>query len=251
MLFFRLGSAPLAKLRTALLFMSGNFVGPEYYWHLVRADRRPDLVCHVGKIGEDSVAWERWRTGGLWNPPPLPESQPIKSFATLRDPALLDLLLREQIDVCIQAGIGILKGGLLRVPRIGWINVHPGKLPEYRGNACPEWAVFHGDDVIATAHLIDDGIDTGPVIVARRYAYQKGGGYHRFRAGIYAHCAQVLIDALDRLEITGAHDLSSVLSPQTEAGAMYRPKLPDDVLAVVIAKLNGQVAPGANQKASL
>jgi methionyl-tRNA formyltransferase len=232
----------MSRLRTALLFMAGNFVGPEYYAWLVQAGRKPDLVCNVGQITADSIAWERRRTGGFWNPAPLPANQPVHAFASLKDPALLSLIRDEKIDVCIQAGIGILKGELLSAPRIGWLNVHPGKLPEYRGNACPEWAVFNGDDVFATAHLIDEGIDTGPVIAEGRYDYDPDGGYHRFRAGIYAHCAQVLIAALERLDAAGADGISTVLKQQDHSRGVYRPKIPDENLAAVIAKLDRGLA---------
>ncbi|MBN1151016.1 hypothetical protein JXA84_07350 [candidate division WOR-3 bacterium] len=45
------------------------------------------------------------------------------------------------------------------------INIHPGLLPEYRGLNPINWALkneeeFHG----ATIHLVDEGIDTGPII---------------------------------------------------------------------------------------
>jgi methionyl-tRNA formyltransferase len=224
-------------MRTALFFMAGNFVGPEYYAQLARAGRLPDLVCNVGRITNESIAWERRRTGNLWNPPPLPASQEVHAFGSLKDTALLDLIRDREIDVCIQAGIGILKGELLAAPRIGWLNVHPGKLPEYRGNACPEWAVFNGDEVWATAHLIDEGIDTGAVVAARRYDY-PADGYHSFRAGIYAHCAQVLIEALKRLDEADAHQVSTVLVAQDHERGVYWPRIPDENLAAVIAKLD-------------
>ena len=232
----------MSRLRTALLFMAGNFVGSEYYTWLTRAGRPPNLVCNVGQISSDSVAWERRRTGGLWNPLPLPASQNVHCYASLKDPKLLDLVRDEKIDVCIQAGIGILKGELLHAPKVGWLNVHPGKLPEYRGNACPEWAVFNGDEVWATAHLIDDGIDTGPVVVERRYDYDPNGGYHRFRAGIYAHCAQVLIEALGRVDAGDSNEISKILKPQDQSLGIYRPKMPDENLAAVIAKLDHGLA---------
>lgn len=45
------------------------------------------------------------------------------------------------------------------------VNIHPGRLPEYRGMRPVHWALrnaepFHG----VTMHEIDSGIDTGPVV---------------------------------------------------------------------------------------
>lgn len=230
-------SLAMTRFRTALLFMAGNFVGPEYYAGLLRAGRAPNIVCNVGRISDASVTWERRRTGSLWNPPPLPASQKVHAFASLRETALLDLIRDNEIDICIQAGIGILRGELLEAPKIGWLNVHPGKLPEYRGNACPEWAIFNDDEVWATAHLIDDGIDTGPIVTAGRYEFDLNGGYHRFRAGIYLHCASVLVDALDRLDAAGVEGLSGVLTAQDQARGVYYPKIPAEFLKVVFDKL--------------
>jgi methionyl-tRNA formyltransferase len=229
-------------MRTALLFMASNFVGPEYYAGLTRAGRAPDLVCNVGQITPDSVAWERRRTGGLWNPPPLPAGQKVHAFPSLREAALLELLREQVVDVCIQAGIGILKGDLLAAPRIGWLNVHPGKLPQYRGNACPEWAVFNGDEVWATAHIIDDGIDTGPIVTMGRYDYDRSGGYHRFRAGIYAHCARVLVEALEMLDKAGPGGVSRILKPQDRQEGTYWPRIPDENLAAVVDRLDRGVS---------
>lgn len=56
------------------------------------------------------------------------------------------------------------------VPRIGILNAHPSLLPDDRG-ADPElWQVLEGrlDRAGMTVILIDDGVDTGPVLLRRR-----------------------------------------------------------------------------------
>ncbi|HLF67968.1 MAG TPA: formyltransferase family protein [Gaiellaceae bacterium] len=48
------------------------------------------------------------------------------------------------------------------------VNLHPSLLPRHRGVAPIVWAIAEGDRVTGlTAHHIDEGIDTGPVIVQR------------------------------------------------------------------------------------
>ena len=59
-------------------------------------------------------------------------------------------------------------GGILRkrfIDAAGYVfNAHSGPLPEVRGmNAC-EWSLMLGHELAVTIHLIDVGIDTGPVI---------------------------------------------------------------------------------------
>ncbi len=47
----------------------------------------------------------------------------------------------------------------------GIINVHPGPLPGYRGLYAPFWQMLRGHRVLrCTVHLVDPGIDTGPVL---------------------------------------------------------------------------------------
>ena len=219
-------------LRTALLFQDRNFVGREYLAALVAAGRSPDLVIAAGRMSDASIARERERTGGLWQPPAPPPGITVHRFETLDDPALDRLLREAAIDVAIQGGVGILKAPLLEAPRIGFLNVHPGRLPQYRGNSCPEWAVRRGEPVVATAHLIDAGIDTGPVICSAPYA-PPPGGYAAFRAGLYRHCATMLDEALARLEREGA----AAARPQDETGARYWPPIPEEDLAVVRERL--------------
>lgn len=218
-------------MRTALCFQDGNFVGREYYARLVEAGRAPTRVVAIGSMTPESVAREIERTGGLWKPPALPAGAVDRRFESTRDVALAAWLRDEEIDVAIQGGVGILRGSVLTAPRIGWLNVHPGALPAYRGNACPEWAVLNGEEVVATAHLIDAGIDTGPAICAARYAIDPAWSYAAFRAHLYAHCASVLVAALVRLEEQG----HAAARPQDKTGACYRPAMDAATLARVHA----------------
>ena len=51
----------------------------------------------------------------------------------------------------------------------GVVNIHPGDLPRYRGNACPNWAILNGEDsVVVTLHQMVDELDAGPVLLKGR-----------------------------------------------------------------------------------
>lgn len=57
---------------------------------------------------------------------------------------------------------------ILRVPRLGCINIHPGKLPEYRGKDPIRAAWDNDDDYLGVSlHYMDEGYDTGDVITWR------------------------------------------------------------------------------------
>ena len=59
------------------------------------------------------------------------------------------------------------RGDVLAARRTGTINVHHGAVPEYRGGPPVFWELRDGLDAVGfTIHLIDAGIDTGPVLAA-------------------------------------------------------------------------------------
>jgi len=62
----------------------------------------------------------------------------------------------------------ILKASLFQIPRLGTLNLHKGKLPDYRGMPPAFWEFFNGElEVGCTVHRIDGGLDTGPVLLER------------------------------------------------------------------------------------
>ncbi len=62
----------------------------------------------------------------------------------------------------------ILRRPLLELPRLGCLNIHAGRLPEYRGRNVINWAILNGETEIGvTAHMMDEGIDTGDILLQR------------------------------------------------------------------------------------
>lgn len=221
-------------LKTALLYTGGDNTGAEYFHAMKSGGRTPDLVIEIGRIPEGQFAREEIRTGGQWRPPEIPPERIDAKFENLTTPELWSLLTEQTVDLAIQGGIGILKRSMIEVPQMGILNVHPGRLPAYRGNSCPEWAVFNDEEIHLTAHMIDAGIDTGPVVVSRVYRIAPEWSYETFRANIYAQCGEVLTIALRLLEEAGDH-WPGILHPQPESGAQYRPPIPEGAKARVRA----------------
>ena len=56
-------------------------------------------------------------------------------------------------------------------PKAVFVNVHPSFLPDLRGADPIPGAIIHGRDSGATCHLMDDGIDTGPIIAQVKLPY--------------------------------------------------------------------------------
>lgn len=77
----------------------------------------------------------------------------------------IDFMERRKPDVILISHVGLIKGDLLRVSRLGIINIHPGILPKYRGLRPVYWQLYNVDPVGTTVHFVDEGIDTGPILM--------------------------------------------------------------------------------------
>ena len=74
-------------------------------------------------------------------------------------------LTRPELVISIRYG-RILQAAAIAIPTLGVMNLHSGKLPEYRGVMATFRAMLNNDsEIFSTLHWINDpSIDTGPVI---------------------------------------------------------------------------------------
>lgn len=80
---------------------------------------------------------------------------------------MLDLFNSLSIDYCISFGENILIGDILYYYKNRIINFHPSILPMFPGKFAIDKALDFKNVLLVgnTAHFIDDGIDTGPIIM--------------------------------------------------------------------------------------
>ena len=92
----------------------------------------------------------------------IPVLTPVKAS----DPEVAAAIRDLDADVAAVVAYGqILRPELLGATRLGWLNLHFSVLPAWRGAAPVQRAIMAGDDVTgASTFLIDEGLDTGPVI---------------------------------------------------------------------------------------
>jgi phosphoribosylglycinamide formyltransferase-1 len=84
-----------------------------------------------------------------------------------RDAAMADWLDSLGVELVILAGyMALLDAGFIARFRDRIVNVHPALLPAFPGVRSVEQAVEYGVRVFGvTVHLVDEGIDTGPIIL--------------------------------------------------------------------------------------
>lgn len=90
----------------------------------------------------------------------------------IREAGFPQRLASLEVDVILNIhSLHIVPEAVLRVPRFGAFNLHPGPLPAFAGLNAPSWSIYLGHDWHAvTLHVMEAGIDTGAVVYAERFA---------------------------------------------------------------------------------
>jgi methionyl-tRNA formyltransferase len=115
-------------------------------------------------------------------------------------PAIEELrALRPDVQVVVAYG-QILPRAVIDIPPLGTVNVHSSLLPRYRGAAPIHWAVVDGEpETGVTTMLIDEGLDTGPTLLARSTPIGPEETAPELEARLGPLGAEVLLETLDGL----------------------------------------------------
>src|SRR5205823_6670975 len=114
-----------------------------------------------------------------------------------RSTATVEALRGGAPEVLLLADSGIVPRSVLAVPRFATLNAHPGVLPDYRGLDPELWAIEEGrfDAVGSTLHLVDAGIDTGPILEVERYVWRGDESLDVLIERVNERCLELLIQA--------------------------------------------------------
>lgn len=95
----------------------------------------------------------------------------------------------------------IFKNRIFSLPHLGTINCHAGKLPFYRGRNILNWALINDENEFGiTVHFIDEGIDTGDIILQRCFTISDDDDYNSLLETSYKQCALILFDSIKLLQ---------------------------------------------------
>lgn len=111
--------------------------------------------------------------------------------------------------------------------RLGVFNAHPGDLPRFKGNACPNWAILAGETQVAlTIHRMVDALDSGPIALKRYFALEPDSTI----SDVYDWLGDAVPDAFAAL-LASAADGSLILTEQSGVPAdslRCYPRRPED-----------------------
>lgn len=113
----------------------------------------------------------------------------------------LEELRRLELDVIINQSQFIIKKELLNIPKIGVINRHNALLPKNRGRLTPFWVLFKKEkETGVSIHFLDEGIDSGDIIVQEKYPIIKKDNFKSIVKKNYEIAPKAMQKALYILE---------------------------------------------------
>ena len=185
--------------RLRILFMgTPEFAVPALQALLQGPDQVVAVVCQPDK--------ESGR-GRKLHPPPTKILAAARGVTVLqpksvRTPAFLEEIAALGLDLIVVAAYGkILPGSLLRLPRLGAINIHGSLLPKYRGAAPIQWAVIKGErETGVTIMQMDEGMDTGAILLPVAVPIDEEDTAGTMFAKLAAVGGPALMEAIARLK---------------------------------------------------
>ncbi|QAT43860.1 phosphoribosylglycinamide formyltransferase [Aminipila luticellarii] len=125
---------------------------------------------------------------------------------SLRTKALLSALQEARTDLVVLAGyMSILEPELIKAYSGRIINIHPSLIPKYCGKGffgqrVHEAVIAAGEkESGATVHFVDEGVDTGPIILQQRVPVLAGDTPEELGARVLAVEHQILTEAINKV----------------------------------------------------
>lgn len=145
---------------------------------------------------------------------------PVWEVARMSAPETIDLFSRYQPDLlCVACFSLYIPRSILTLPRLGCLNVHPSLLPANRGPDPLFWTFRNGQrETGITIHMMDEGLDSGPIVTQERIAVPDGITYRQLEAECAALGGELLAQSFWQLYHGTAN-----LAPQDESKSSYLP----------------------------
>ncbi len=139
----------------------------------------------------------------------------------LRDESFIKKLkeLNPEFGVVVAYG-KILPKEILEIPKYGCINLHASLLPKYRGAAPVQWALIKGEKITGvTTMLIDEGVDTGPVLLQREVPIEDEDNAQTLAHKLSTVGAELIIETIEKMR-------KKEIKPEPQKGEpSYAPQL--------------------------
>jgi peptidoglycan/xylan/chitin deacetylase (PgdA/CDA1 family) len=124
----------------------------------------------------------------------------VFQVGSLNSPRAAEQLSQAGADLGVVLGTRILKRRTFSIPKLGCVNLHKGRVPDYRGMPPGFWELY--DDAPSagvTVHFIDDGLDTGDIVEASEITVHPLETVHSLQTKLDREGARLLARSVARL----------------------------------------------------
>ncbi|MFH0790964.1 MAG: formyltransferase family protein [Candidatus Omnitrophota bacterium] len=126
---------------------------------------------------------------------------PIVFAKDLNSPEFIQKLRKFSPDVIINQTEHLLKEEILSVPKIGVINRHASLLPHFRGRLASWWShAAQPSEYGTTIHFVAEEIDSGPIIVQKKFEIDPRLSYSRVLDILFEQAADLMFEALEKIQ---------------------------------------------------
>lgn len=130
---------------------------------------------------------------------------PVEIHRNINSEEFMERMQIYDVDLFVSMSFNqIFKSRMINLPRLKTINCHAGKLPFYRGRNILNWVLINDEKEFGiTVHYVDEGIDTGDIILQRTFPITDKDDYGTLLDRAYEGCAVILYDAVKQIQNGG------------------------------------------------
>lgn len=127
---------------------------------------------------------------------------PLEIHEDINSDGFMEKMKVYDVDLFVSMSFNqIFKPRTINLPKLKTINCHAGKLPFYRGRNILNWALINDEKEFGiTVHYVDEGIDTGDIILQKTYLITDEDDYKTLLERAYIGCADVLYEAIKLIQ---------------------------------------------------
>jgi methionyl-tRNA formyltransferase len=144
---------------------------------------------------------------------PLPDT--IHRVDNFNSAECQSLIRESRLDLLILSTDTMIRRGTFSLPRLGTLNAHPGWVPEYRGLGSLLRMLEDGMQPAISVHLIDEGVDTGPLLLRRSIEISGVPGSEAANADLHVKQAGMFAEVISMLERGEAKPIDVFLEPSS------------------------------------
>ena len=152
---------------------------------------------------------------------------PFYKTNNINKSAWIKILNDCQIDLAVALlWVNTIQAEVIQTSRHGFLNLHGGLLPKYRGNPCQTWAILNGEPYTGvTVHLMEPGkLDSGDIILQEKIPISEKSTVKELIDTISDRGVHLMLKAVELVRTGQANPQS-----QDESLALYcYPRLPRD-----------------------